>query len=172
MTNADAKAPAERGIGVRGMEVGTSAILALIGAAAIWDSLRIGAGWSKDGPQSGYFPFWIGVLLVGAALTNIIRVARSRAMAEEAALFLTWSQARTVTGVLAPLTAYVAAIFVLGIYLASACLVVWFMTRLGEFRLRSAVPAGIATAIVTFVIFEIWFLVALPKGPIETALGF
>ena len=65
-----------------------------------------------------------------------------------------------------------AAIPFAGIYLASAALVAWFMDRLGGFPWHRAVPAGIATAIVAFVVFEIWFLVALPKGPIEEWLGY
>ncbi len=60
----------------------------------------------------------------------------------------------------------------IGLYLASALLITWFMTRIGDFRLLTAAATGIATALITFVVFEIWFLVALPKGPIETWLGF
>ncbi len=51
-------------------------------------------------------------------------------------------------------------------------LVAWFMLRLGGFGWRSAIPAGLATALVTFVVFELWFLVSLPKGPIEDYLGY
>jgi hypothetical protein len=86
--------------------------------------------------------------------------------------FLTWEQARTVATVFVPTAIYVAAIPLIGIYAASAVLVAYFMVRLGEFRLSRAIPAGIATAVVTFVVFEMWFLVALPKGPIEDLLGF
>ncbi|MCK7500079.1 MAG: hypothetical protein MZW92_64435 [Comamonadaceae bacterium] len=28
----------------------------------IVDSRRIGAGWADDGPQAGYFPFYIGLM--------------------------------------------------------------------------------------------------------------
>jgi hypothetical protein len=155
------------------VEVGTSLLMAAAGAAAIWDSQRIGASWSADGPQSGYFPFWIGVILVLASMGNLVQVARARARAGEAApLFASWGQLRTVMTVLLPTTVYVAAIPFTGIYLASAALVAWFMTRLGGFAWPRGVLAGIATALVAFIVFEIWFLVALPKGPIETALGF
>ncbi len=74
--------------------------------------------------------------------------------------------------VLLPTAIYVAAISFVGLYLASAVLVTWFMMRLGGFRWWSAVPAGLATALVAFVVFEEWFLVALPKGPLEAWLGY
>ena len=74
--------------------------------------------------------------------------------------------------VLLPTALYVAAIPFIGLYVASAVLVVWFMMRLGGFRWWVALASGAATALVAFVVFEQWFLVALPKGPIETWLGY
>lgn len=170
-------APA-RGVSTRTMEIATSLAFAFAGAAAMWDSLRLGAGWGSDGPQSGYFPFWVGLLLVLASAANLVPVARARMPRGEDAgggavpMFLTWDQARTVATVFVPTTLYVAAIPFTGIYVASAVLVAWFMTRLGGFGLLRAIPAGIATALVTFTVFETWFLVALPKGPLEELLGF
>jgi len=165
---------AARGVSNRTMEIGTSLAFAAAGAIAMWDSARVGAGWAADGPQSGYFPFWIGVLLVLAAIGNLVAVARTRAPEGEgeAPLFLSWEQARTVATVFIPTTVFVVAIPFTGIYLASAALVAWFMMRLGGFSATRSVPAGIATALVTFMIFEIWFLLALPKGPVETFLGY
>lgn len=161
------------GVSTRTMEIATSLAFVAAGAVAIWDSARLGAGWGADGPQSGYFPFWIGVLLVLAAAVNLASVARGSApRSAEGGMFLTWPQARTVATVFIPTTIYVAAIPFSGIYVASALLVAWFMTRLGGFGLTRAVGAGIATAVITFIVFEIWFLVALPKGPLEDFLGY
>lgn len=169
-------APA-RGVTTRAMEIATSLAFAFVGAVAIWDSARLGAGWGADGPQSGYFPFWVGLLLVLASAANLLPVARAArhdkaASPDTQPMFLTWQQARTVATVFIPTAIYVAAIPFTGIYVASAVLVAWFMVRLGGFALWRALPAGIATALVTFVVFEIWFLVALPKGPLEEFLGY
>lgn len=158
------------GISSRAAEAGTALVMAAMGGLAIWDSWRIGAGWGADGPLSGTFPFWIGVMLVAASLGTLARALSRPGL--DGAMFVTWPQLRLVMSVLVPTIVYVAAIPFAGLYLASAALVVWFMTRLGGFRLRSAIPAGIVTAVVAFTVFEIWFLVALPKGPIETWLGF
>ncbi|SDB44563.1 tripartite tricarboxylate transporter TctB family protein [Belnapia rosea] len=159
----------ERGLRTGAVEIGTSLAFALAGAAAIWDSRRIGAGWGAEGPQSGTFPFWIGLFLVAASIGTLVQAVRAR---EESGLFVTWDQLRLVASVLVPTTIFVAAIPLTGIYLASAALVAWFMHRLGGFGWGRSVAAGLATALVTFLVFEIWFLVALPKGPIETALGY
>lgn len=169
---------AAAGVRVSTMEIATSLGFAAAGAAAMWDSLRLGAGWGADGPQSGYFPFWIGLLLVLASAASLVPVARAaRRRGEDAgdgepAMFLTWAQARTVATVFVPTVLYVAAIPFSGIYVASAALVAWFMTRLGGFAIWRALASGVATALVAFMVFEIWFLVALPKGPLEEFLGY
>lgn len=164
--------PAARGVRTVAVEVATSLVLAGVGAAAVWDSRRLGAGWGAEGPQSGYFPFWIGVVLAAASLGNLVLVLRARPGAAGGGLFVTWPQLRLVLSVLLPTAIYVAAIPFTGLYLASAVLVAWFMIRLGGFRWWVAAGAGLATALVAFVVFEEWFLVALPKGPIETWLGY
>src|SRR3712207_5890943 len=171
-TGHDADAAPPRGVRTVAVEAATSLLLAGLGAAAMWDSRRLGAGWGAEGPQSGYFPFWIGLVLLLASLGNLALVLRARGGGKGDGLFVTWPQLRLVVSVLLPTAIYVAAIPFTGIYLASAALVVWFMVRLGGFRWWSAVLAGLATALVAFVVFEEWFLVALPKGPIETYLGY
>src|SRR6476619_3960896 len=142
-----------QGLTRNAMEVATSLTLALVGAAAIWDSARIGAGWGADGPQSGYFPFWLGVILAGTSFANLLPILRGKSEAA-GEMFVSWPQLRLVLSVLIP-TIY---------YVASAVLGAYFMIKLGDFTWRSALPAGLATAVVAFVTFEVWFLVGLPKG--------
>lgn len=165
------EAATERGPSVKGMEIATAVILMALGGIAIMDSLRIGAGWSADGPQSGYFPFWLGLILVGASFVNLAMALRHQGRAQ-GELFATWPQLRMVGSVLLPTAVYVAVIPFAGIYVSSAVLVAFFMIRFGEFRSVVSLPAGALAAGVAFVVFELWFLVALPKGPLETYLGY
>ena len=158
------------GIGMRAMETATALFFLLAGAVAMADSLRLGSGWGADGPQSGYFPFWLGAVLVLASLAQLIAVARARGTPD--ASFLTWEQGRTVLTVLAPTAIFILLIPFAGLYGPAAALVAWFMWKLGDFAAWRALASGAATAAVTFVVFETWFLVALPKGPLETMLGY
>lgn len=159
----------ERGIRSSVVEVGTSVVMASLGLLALWDSRRIGMGWSEEGPQSGYFPFWIGLILVGSSVATLVQALRPSA---DQGLFVTWGQGRLVLSVLVPTIVYVVLITPLGLYVASALMVAYCMVALGGFPWWKAAGAGLATAIVVFVTFELWFLVALPKGPLEAALGF
>lgn len=158
-----------QGIGTRTAELALAGVFAAVAALAIGDSLRIGAGWSDDGPRSGYFPFWIGLVLLAAAIWQGISALGIR---RREASFATREELVRVASVLLPAAAQVALMPFLGLYVASALLITWFMTRIGAFRLVTAAATGIATAVITFVVFEIWFLVALPKGPLETWLGY
>ena len=160
---------AERGLRMSAVEVGTALAFALAGVAAIGDSLRLGTGWGEEGPQSGTFPFWIGLILVAASAGTLVQAVRSR---EESGLFASWGQLRLVASVLLPTALYVAALPFAGIYVASASLVAWFMHRLGGFGWARSVAAGLGVALTCFLVFEIWFLVQLPKGPLETSLGY
>lgn len=161
-----------RGVRTVAVEAVTSLLLAAVGTAAMWDSRRLGIGWGAEGPQSGYFPFWIGLVLVAASLGNFALALRARGTAKGGGLFVTWPQLRLVLSVLLPTAIDVATIPFAGLYLSSAALVAWFMIRLGGSRWWVAAASGLATALVAFVVFETWFLVALPKGPIETWLGY
>ncbi len=151
------------------MEIVTSLVIAGVGLLALWDSRRLGAGWGTDGPQAGYFPFLIAGFLVLASLGNLIQLRRQT---EPGEAFLTRPQLGLVLTILVPAVVYVAAIPVVGIYAASAALVTWFMRMLGGFSWRAAVPTALGIAAAAFTTFEMWFLVPLPKGPLETFLGY
>jgi putative tricarboxylic transport membrane protein len=157
-------------IGAAPVEVAVSILLSAIGGLAIFDSLRLGAGWGSDGPQAGYFPFYLGLILIGSSLG--ILGQRLQASRAGDATFVTRGQLALVLRVLIPAAVFVVLILMLGIYVASALLILHFMFVLGGFRWRAALPFALGASFLAFVVFERWFLVPLPKGPLETWLGF
>ena len=146
--------------------------LALMGVAALvmTDSWRVGARWAKDGPQAGYFPFYIGVIMMVASgwtvLQNLIAKHPDRSN------FVDRTQLRSVLQVLVPTIVYVGLISLLGLYVASAIFIAFFMWWLGKYRLQVILPVALGVPLVLFVMFEVWFLVPLPKGPLEAAFGY
>jgi hypothetical protein len=153
----------------RGTEIGVTAVVALLGVIAIIGSLKVGADWGSDGPRAGFIPFYIGVILLIASAVN---VTHAWAAPRDGQLFATWSQLRKVTSVVVPTAIYVFAIPYTGIYVASALLIAGFMMWLGRYSAVASIATGIAMPLITFVTFEMWFLVPLPKGPLERMLGF
>jgi len=157
-----------RGVRARPVEIATALAYAVLGGLAMFDSARIGFGWGFDGPQSGTFPYWVGGILMLASGA----VLASAALRRTRAIFATRAQLASVARVFVPASVYVAAMHVLGLYVASAALLAWFMSRLGGYPWVVSIASGLATAAVVFVVFELWFLVSLPKGPLEDLLGY
>lgn len=153
---------------VRTAELAVAAVLVAFGAVVMWDSVRVGSGWEADGPKAGYFPFYIGALIVAGSLVNLARAAA----VQQSRLLFDRKQLRSVLSVLLPAVAFVALIPLAGLYVASMLYIGFFMRWLGKFRWRTVAIVSVAVPVAAFLTFEIWFLVALPKGPIEELLGF
>lgn len=157
-------------VGTRWPELLVAGGLMLLAAVVITDSIRVGIGWADDGPRAGYFPFYIGLLLLGGSASVFIgQLWRWRG---HDPVFARRDQLRLVVSVFVPMMVYVVLIFFIGIYFASMLLIGYFMRRYGKYRWRTAGAVAVAVPLLFFIVFERWFLVPLPKGPIENLLGF
>jgi hypothetical protein len=153
---------------IRTVEIVVALILLIVAALVIQDSTRIGASWAADGPQAGYFPFYVAVILaVASAWVLIFNLRRGSGEA-----FVAGEEFKRVIAVLLPAAIYVAAIYVVGIYLASALFIAFFMLWHGRFSVRLAVLVSVLIPVALFFLFEVWFLVPLPKGAVEKLLGY
>ena len=154
----------------RGPELVVGLALMAIAGLVIADSMRVGTGWGDDGPRSGYFPFYIGLFLLIASafivLSTLLKWSKSQAV------FATREELVPVFQMLVPMVIYVVAMVYLGIYLPSAILIGYFMRHHGKFAWPLTAGVSIGVPLVFFLVFEKWFLVPLPKGPIENMLGF
>ena len=74
--------------------------------------------------------------------------------------------------VLIPTIVFVGLIWLIGIYFAAAIFIAFFMYWLGKYPIQKILPVAILIPLALFVMFEIWFLVPLPKGPVEAMLGY
>jgi len=131
--------------------------------------VRLGARWAEDGPQAGYFPFYIGLLVCVSAVVNLVLALVSRK--DAARDFVELGKLKLVLAVLVPSGIYVAAIVWTGIYVASALFIAFFMRWLGKYAWWKVAAVSAGTMVVFFLVFESWFKVPLPKGPLENLLG-
>ena len=155
--------------GVKTAEIALALLFLALGAIVIYDSARLGAKWADDGPQTGYFPFYIGLLICAASVANLIAALMIRAGDDKG--FVEVGQLKLVLAVLVPSAIYVALIGWLGIYVASALFIAFFMRQLGEYAWWKTAAVSIGNSVVFFMIFEVWFKIPLPKGPLENLLG-
>ena len=154
--------------GQRSAEIVVAALFLVLGAIVVYDSVRLGARWGSDGPQAGYFPFYIALFVCVASAVNLVVALLKKG---EDRAFVEVGQLKLVLSVLVPSFIYVALIAAMGIYVASAIFVAFFMRWLGKYPWWKVAAVSVGNSVVFFLIFELWFKVPLPKGWLERMLG-
>jgi hypothetical protein len=156
-------------VSTRTMDIVVALLLMGGAAVVISDSLRLGMGWQEnEGPRAGYFPFYIGVILAVSSAINLVRAVLDTKGGTKT--FTTRRALLQVLAVLIPLAIYVAAVAFIGIYIASTIYMALFMWHFGKYPIWRGALIGFAVSAVFFLMFEIWFLVPLPKSPLDEAL--
>src|ERR1041384_2706451 len=107
----------------RAVEIGTAIAMMAFGAIVIYGSLKVGIGWGPEGPKSGFFPFYLGVVIIAASCINTIAAFAQ----DPRRIFAEWSQLASVLSVVIPTTIYVFAVPWAGIYVSSFLLIAVFM---------------------------------------------
>lgn len=144
----------------------------LLAAVVTAEGWRLGIGWSTDGPQSGFFVFYLGVALGLASMVVLVQTGRGAGASVPGRPFLKRSQVRPVATVLAPAAGMVLLTHATGLYVAGGLYLAVYMRWIGRHSWPVTVLLGVGVPVVTFLIFERWFLVPMPKGPLEAWLGY
>jgi hypothetical protein len=158
------------GVTYRAMDLLVAAILMVVGGVVMKNSYDLGAGWSSTGPESGYFPFYIGLLILASStVTLLIALFTKR---PDLTTFVQRLPFFRILQVLIPSIIFVLAIEYIGIYVAGGLFIAFFMWWLGKYSLPKVVLVSVLIPLVLFFTFEVWFLVPLPKGPVESFFGY
>jgi hypothetical protein len=153
----------------RSVEIGVAIGIAIFALIVIFGSLQAGIGWGAEGPRAGFFPFYVGLVILGSSAINLAIIFTVEASNSR---FADWHQLGKVMSIVLPTAAYVILVPLIGIYFASMLLIALFMKWLGNYGWPLVAAVAIGVPLGTFLVFEQWFLVPLPKGPIEELLGF
>jgi putative tricarboxylic transport membrane protein len=153
---------------MRTVDALTAVVLMLLAGVVIADSVRLGIGWGTDGPKSGFFPFWLAALMLTACALILIQSVRRPSSAH----FVTREQLSPVLKVLWPAAAAVALMQFVGLYVASALYLAFYMRLVGRHGWLVVIGLAVLIPVATFFVFETWFLVPMPKGPLEAWLGY
>ena len=158
------------GIKTHVVEAVVAGILLIVGTVTVVESRRLGSGWTSDGPAAGYFPFYIGLIIVISSLGILYQslIGKQR----NTGVFVDSVQVGRVLSVLLPAALYVFAVTFLGLYVASAIYIALFMIVLGKYSWTKAVVAALVVNIVFFLMFEVWFKVPLFKSALDPLRAF
>jgi hypothetical protein len=160
---------AESGPRHRPVEIGVALLTMAFGALVLIGSLRVGVGWGVEGPQPGFFPFYISLFIIVGSIINLAQVTVGGA--GNGGLFSSWEQLRRVMSVVVPTSIYVVLVPFLGMYVSSFLLIAVFMMWLGGYSAWKTAPVAIGVPVVAYIVFERYFQIPLPKGPFEYWLG-
>jgi hypothetical protein len=154
---------------VRTADIVCGSFLGLVALVVLGEGLRLGIGWSTDGPEPGFFVFYLGIcLLVATALTVAFAFQRR----SEGRPFVGPGQLRSVATVFLPAVGMVVLTHFVGLYVGGAVYLATYMRWIGRHSWVVIALVAIGVPVATFLVFEVWFLVPLPKGPLEERLGY
>jgi putative tricarboxylic transport membrane protein len=152
------------------VETITLAIILAFSLLMAYDNWRTGIAWESTGPQAGYFPFYVSVIMAAACAFGLSLQFRDRG--EVAQPFVRRNQFKRVLQVFVPTLLFVPVTQWLGLYVASFALIAGFMYFIGRIKPWKCVVTGYVFTMIMFVVFEIAFDVIMPKGPLERLFGF
>ncbi len=159
-------------VSTRTVEMAVALVLFTLGAIVVFDSYRLGSKWGIEGPQSGYFPFYIGLLICISSVITLAQAAFGKSAKPAASTpFVLWGPFKLVLTVLLPAALYVEAVKYVGLYVASAIYIAVFMVWLGKYSWWKGIAVGLGVNVIFFLMFEVWFKVPLFKG-VFNPLGF
>jgi putative tricarboxylic transport membrane protein len=167
----DTAAPDTRPVvSARSVHIVVYLMLLALAALLAWDNWRTGMAWEADGPQAGYFPFYLSVVLCAVCLFGLFFQLRAHTAAGGA--FVNRDQLYRVMQVLIPTLLFCVLMQWLGLYVASFFLIAGFMRFVGRMALWKSLLAGFVFSIVMFLTFDVAFDVIMPKGPLEALFGY
>jgi hypothetical protein len=153
----------------RTVDVAVSILLLGLALLLAFDNWRTGISWDSTGPQAGYFPFYLAVILAAACLYGLGKELLARRQSAET--FVTRAQFWRVIQVFVPTLLFCLLMQWLGLYVASFLLVAGFMIFVGRIAAWKAVLTALVFSLAMFLTFDIAFDVIMPKGPLEALFG-
>ena len=157
-------------VGTRAVNIVVYLLLLALAALLAFDNWRTGMGWAPEGPEAGYFPFYLSVMLAGASIYGLVSALVSGAASDET--FVTRDQLRRVMQVFIPTLLFCLLTQWLGLYVASFLLIAGFMHFIGRIAVWKSLLTAAVFSIVMFATFDVAFDVIMPKGPLETYFGY
>lgn len=145
------------------LEVSAAGLISAFSAVVIYGSLQLNTGWGSTGPEAGYFPLRLGILLLVVGLLLTVQAVRQPVEG----VFATGEQLRRVLSQFIPTIVLALAAPFTGFYVGAAVFLVYMARVHGGFGYGRALLIGVGAAAVMFAVFEIWFGVPLTRGPLE-----
>ena len=157
-------------VGRRKVETITLGVILAFALLMAWDNSRTGIRWESTGPQAGYFPFYVAMIMAAACAWGLVLEFLKRGTPDKP--FVRRNQFKRVMQVFVPTLLFVPATQWLGLYVSSFILIAGFMIVVGKLKAWVSLLTAFVFTAAMFITFEIAFDVIMPKGPLERLLGY
>lgn len=154
---------------MRKAEMVVAGIIFVWALSVLYEARKLNIGWGLNGPEAGFFPFWLAAGLAGCTAVILVQAALTGGGAEP---FVTWEALKGVLKVSLPLAGFVGMLYAVGFYVGAALYIGYYTRVAGRHRWPVVGAMTLGVPIVIFFLFERWLLVPLPKGFIEEMLGY
>jgi hypothetical protein len=141
------------------------------GGLMLRGATRLEIGWEASGPGPGFFPFWLAMGLTLCGISVLIQALRAPAPSPPRA-FLAAAARWPLVKLLAPMLGAVLVMELAGFYVAAALYLAVSARLLGRHTWALVLAISVLFPVLTWLVFERWFLVPLPKGYLGRYLPF
>src|SRR5205823_14989001 len=83
----------------RSVEIGVALFIAVFALVVVGGSVQAGIGWGAEGPKAGFFPFYVGLTILGGSFVNLGGAVSERPDGER---FAEWGRLGQVMAMLVP----------------------------------------------------------------------
>jgi len=141
-----------------------SLLLMSIGIIVLVDSVRLGFKWGMNGPESGFFPFYLGAGTIVCSLLVLRKVAKQYKKEGAGGRLMPEGALRPILWVLIPATGMVLITELVGLHVAAALYLAFYMRAVGKIGWVTTLLISLLVPISLYIAFDKLFLVPLPQG--------
>jgi putative tricarboxylic transport membrane protein len=149
---------------MRKTEIFIAFLLIAVGVITVVDSVRLGFGWGMSGPESGFFPFYLGVGTILCSLLILLNVFKKHKKAGAGERLMPQGALTPILWVLIPATAMIVISEFVGLHIAAALYLVFYMRAVGKIGWVTTILVSLLVPMSLYIAFDKLFLVPLPQG--------
>ncbi len=138
--------------------------LMVVGLLVLGDSVRVGFGWGKSGPEAGFFPFYMGLGVVISTFFILLKAIRVYKKQGAGKPLVPEGGLSQILWVLLPATGSILLTELLGLHLATVLYLAFYMGVVGKINWGKVALLSILVPLVVYVLFDKIFLIPLPEG--------
>jgi putative tricarboxylic transport membrane protein len=149
---------------MRTAEIFIALLFMAVGILALVDAVRLGFGWGMSGPESGFFPFYLGVGTIVCSLLVLLSVFSKYKKGEAGKRLMPEGALTPILWVLIPATAMIVITEFVGLHVAAVLYLAFYMRTVGKIGWVTTVLVSLLVPTSLYVVFDKLFLVPLPQG--------